>query len=108
MSWSAWSSLCLLWRLLFNPPQFKDRIYTIPARFALPCLFLLCFVFFFVLGPLMRFLLWLLHTQRCLSASERRSLGTEFDNVRIIEQPHAWMRVFFGHAAACAIEESND
>ncbi len=69
-----------------------------------PALFLLCFCVFFVLGPMMRLLLYLLHSRRPLTAAEKAALGPRFDRVFVVEHPHAGMRIFFGGAAACAIE----
>jgi hypothetical protein len=85
-------------RQLFGKRSFLARVLWVPA------LCLVCFAVFFVLGPLMRLLLYVLHTRRPLTAAEKASLGPRFEHVFVVERPHAAMRLFFGGAAACAIE----
>ena len=80
----------------------------IAARFVIPFLFVVCLVFFAVLSPLIKLLLWLLHSRRPLSARERSFLMGHplAPSIRVVARPHALMRVFFGGAAACSIENT--
>jgi hypothetical protein len=69
-----------------------------------PILFVACATFFFVFWGPITLLLYVLHTRRPLSASEQVALGPRFAHVFVVERPSPAMRVFFGGAAACAID----
>ncbi len=91
-------------RLPFRASLFGAR--SLRARALVPALFVACAIFFAALWAPITFLLYALHRRRPLSAAEKLALGPRrrFKDVFVVEKPHWAMRLFFGGAAACAID----
>ncbi len=75
---------------------------------AVPALFVAISTAFALASPLLLALLRVLHKQRRLNARESRALEglVGLEQLTIVEQPHPLMRLFFGGAHACAIENT--
>jgi hypothetical protein len=77
----------------------------------LPALYFVLALFFSLFQPLIALLLATLNTSRRLGAAEESALSKNpffqrKKEIRVVSHPHAFVRVFFGGAAACAISNT--